>query len=604
MFFWIECCAAVLAIAVGRACPSLGARWFDRAEQLLGRLARRRGLAVVCVGLAALALRALLLPILPIPQPAADDEYGYLLLADTFAHGRLTNPTHPMWVHFESFYIFWHPTYTAKFYPAQGLVMALGQRIMGHPFWGVWISVGLMCAAICWMLQGWLPPGWALVGGLLAVVRFGSFSYWANSYWGGAVTAAGGALVLGALPRIKRSPRARDGLLMGLGLAILAGSRPYEGLFVGLPVAAALAAWMFGKNRPALHLSAGRIVAPLMIVMVLAGCALAYYFWRTTGSPWVPPYLVEARTYNPVPYFPWPSLKPFPAYHHEIMSHFYHQTILRHYVESRSITGMLKIDFIALAWMCAFFLGPALALPVLAALATLPYGFSWRSISPNSRFLLLVSASSIAGSMLPTMYYPHYSAAITGVILALVLQAMRRLRDRPGRDGATGVFITRCVPSICMLMLALRIGVKPLHLPEPERWLAGSHPSWCTLGPTNPERATTLAELRQLPGRQLAIVHYGPRHEILFHEWVYNDADIDRAKVVLARDMGPSENQELIDYFKDRHIWLVEADEDPPRISPYPESPTSSAFVETRESASTPRSTYTPVDSRPGANRR
>src|SRR2546427_9276571 len=112
------------------------------------------------------------------------------------------------------------------FHPAQCLFIAAGQLIFGLPFWGVWLSAGLMCAAICWMLQAWLPPSWALLGGLLAVVRLGSFSYWANSYWGGAVPAIGGALVLGALPRIKRHQRVRDSLLMGFGLAILANSRP------------------------------------------------------------------------------------------------------------------------------------------------------------------------------------------------------------------------------------------------------------------------------------------------------------------------------------------------------------------------------------------
>jgi hypothetical protein len=155
------------------------------------------------------------------------------------------------------------------------------------------------------------------------------------------------------------------------------------------------------------------------------------------------------------------------------------------------------------------------------------------------------------------------------VILALVLQAMRSLRLRPGRANAAGLFVTRSVPLICLLMLALRASVKPLHLPEPERWLAGAGPSWCALGPTNLERATTLATLRQLPGLQLAIVRYGPRHEILFHEWVYNEADVDRAKVVLARDMGSAKNKDLIDYFHDRHAWLIEADETPPRVVPY-----------------------------------
>src|SRR5207245_3229300 len=196
-----------------------------RAEKALSRLARRRGLAVLSVGLLALVLRAALLPILPIPEPAVHDEFGYLLAADTFAHGRLTNPTHPMWVHFETFSVIQRPTYQGYAPATQGLILAAGQIITGHPFWGVWLSVGVMCSAICWMLQGWLPAGWALLGGFLAVLRFGVLGYWANSYWGGAAGAIGGALVIGALPRITHFLRLRHAIAMGVGLAILANSR-------------------------------------------------------------------------------------------------------------------------------------------------------------------------------------------------------------------------------------------------------------------------------------------------------------------------------------------------------------------------------------------
>jgi len=206
------------------------------------------------------------LPVEPIPEPGIHDEFSYLLMADTFAHGRVANPTHPMWVHFETFHVIQKPTYVSKYFPAQGLFLAAGQVILGHPFWGVWISAGLMCAAICWMLQGWLSPEWALLGGFLAVIRLGTFSYWANSYLGGAVAAMGGALVLGALPRIKKQQRVRDALWMVLGLAILATSRPYEGSVFSLPIGVALLIWMFGKVGPTLRVSMRRIILPLALV--------------------------------------------------------------------------------------------------------------------------------------------------------------------------------------------------------------------------------------------------------------------------------------------------------------------------------------------------
>jgi hypothetical protein len=559
----IEGGLTAIAIAVAFALPRVGSYWFSSIEKSFSRLARRKALSVVLVAAAAFFLRLAILPLCPVPLPFVQDDFSFLLAANTFALGRLTNPTPAMWMHFESIQITMRPTYISMYFPAQGLVLAAGKILFGHPWFGLLCVTALMCAALCWMLQAWMPPSWALLGGVLAVLRIGLFSYWIDTYsGGGSVVALGGALVLGALPRFIRTTRLRYSLLMALGLIVLALSRPFEGLLLCLPVGFVLLRWIFsGKNRPTAAFVFRRGALPL--ALILAALAwLGYYDYRAFGNPLTLPYSVDRAQYAAAPYWIWQSPRPEPVYRHKALHDFYVDVELSYAKRLHTVSGFLSETLLA---------KPLRTLLFFAGFALLPPLIMVRRIflDRRIRFLLVCVAIVVVGVLQETWLIPHYFAAITPAFYAVGLQMMRHLRHWKPGGRPVGTAIQRFTVTVCIALAAIRPWAEPLHLQLP-RWPSAEWAStWSGPGQMGLARKHIEDKLDGLPGKQLIVLRYSPDHSSL-DEWVYNSPDIDNSKIVWAREMDAADNLELIRYYNDRAVWLVQPDTTPVTLSPYP----------------------------------
>jgi len=559
----IEIGLTAIAVAASFAWPRLANRQFSALERSFGALARKKGLAVAVCGISVVLLRLAILPICPIPLPFVPDDFSFLLASDTFLHGRLANPTPAMWVHFETIHVDMRPTYMSMYFPAEGLILAAGKVLLGHPWFGILCVDGLLCAALCWMLQAWVPPAWALLGTIIAIVRLGLFSYWINTYAGGSglLVALGGALVLGAYPRIIGRVRLWEGLLLAFGIVILALGRPYEGLLLCLPVALGLGRWMIrGKNRPPLGALIGRAILPLLIVAA-AMAWLGYYDYRAFGNPLTLPYTINRNTYAMAPYFIWQHPRPQPVYHHKMLLTFYRDKELAAYYLIGGWKGYAQQNFIKALRATLFFAGVVFMPPLLMSRRVL--------LDRRVRFVVVCLCFLIAGMAIEVFMIPHYLGAFTVVFYALGIQATRHLWVwRPG-DAPAGKAMVRFLVATCVLLAGLRLSV-PAHDLAIPMWPA-SEWSGFWFGPLHfgVERAGIQKKLEQTPGTHLILVRYAPTHDSI-NEWVYNGADIDGSKVVWAREMEGTDNQELLRYYPDRKVWLVEPDASPPRLSPYP----------------------------------
>jgi hypothetical protein len=247
-------------------------------------------------------------------------------------------------------------------------------------------------------------------------------------------------------------------------------------------------------------------------------------------------------------YFYGQAAYPQPTYIHKEIREFYNGLELTEFQRAEKVSGILRQLGTKSALVWVFYIAPLLT----PALFLLPRVVRDRRMRP----LLFFAGAGFAASAAVIFFNIHYVAPVVPAIVAIVVQGLRHLKQWNWEGRPVGLALVRGIVVMAVFMLPVQVRI--LATPP----AAGT---WAAIGP---ERAAIEERLSSSGEPALVLVRYQSNHDAL-KEWVYNSADIDRQKVIWARDMGAAWNQELLRYYPGRRVWLLEADEIPVRLSSY-----------------------------------
>jgi hypothetical protein len=371
------------------------------------------------------------------------------------------------------------------------------------------------------------------LGGLLAVMQFGVLSYWVNTYWGGAVSACGGCLVFGALPRIRSFGRMRDGVALGAGLGLQLLTRPFEFAVMLLAVAGYFALerrWKLPWRGVAVAF------APAVLLMLAQNFAVS-------GSFTTLPYEVSRYEYGVPTTF---TFQPNPEPHRTLTQ----EQNLDYRAQSAVHDGPGFWERLVerTGFYRFFLLAPLyLALP-LFLLRLRERRLAWVAAT--------IALFGLADNFYP-YFYPHYVAALACLFLLVAIAGLERL-------AGWSAFGARLIVLLCAAHFIFWYGIHAMR-DENVRLAMSKYETWDYLNEGDPEgRLAIERQLDAIPGKLLVFVHYSSIHG--FHEWIHNAADIDGQRIVRAIDRGGEADEKLHEYYPDRKIYFLEADARPPRL--------------------------------------
>ncbi|CAN5347199.1 hypothetical protein BH09PLA1_BH09PLA1_25540 [soil metagenome] len=515
--------AAAITLALFVSVPALS-RGSDSIARLATRLAAKQLVAEVVVFIVALLLAAAPSIFWSLPLPSEPDEFSYLLAADTFAHGRLSNPPHAMADALEFGDVIQRPTYASKHPPAQGLLLAIGLRLLNLPILGVWIAGALACAAIAWMLRPIAPPQWAFLAGVLAAMH-PLIASWNQCYWGGNIAMLGGAITFGAAMRMTHRSLPRDAIIAGLGLSFLAISRPFEGAIFALVLSIFIVRRARFRN---LILVAIPVVPTLLF--------LAHYDATVTHDWKLFPHRLHQQQYMITPRFFWERPNTNLTFASPIMRDFAALEFTE-YQQHVGWRNYFRAMLTKTASLTNTYLPPSL---LFAAIGGAVIAIRQNDRPARIALAIVVLLPMIHLAMIP-ITRPPYFAPIIGPMFVLIVAGIRSLSRLPRVAGI----------NLMSLVVAITLTT------QAAAWIAAV-PSLNQVAHSGPAmlQAQQIDRLTHLPGKHLVLVRYTGTRTPLY-DFVHNGADIDGAKIVFARSIDPERDRVLQNYFRDRDVWLL-----------------------------------------------
>jgi hypothetical protein len=163
----------------------------------------------------------------------------------------------------------------------------------------------------------------------------------------------------------------------------------------------------------------------------------------------------------------------------------------------------------------------------------------------KTRAALAVLAPLLLTILLEAGPHAHYLAPGCSLLFLISMCGMRFLSLKARRFG----------PALLLLFVVIVFGNGLLEF-FPARF------------PNSSPRRAVLNRLKNGGGKHLVLVRYNPAQTSHF-DYIYNSADIDHSPVVWAYDLGEEKNRELLNYYSDRKVWLLQPQLQSMRLTPY-----------------------------------